>query len=178
MDSTALPAAAATLLGEYYHYADLAEHVRALPEAVAVLGSPNAAADRGGILAELDAQILTRLEQLHALGLYPAPATDVEVTVNGVPITLPDLCREPTNNALPEVGSPTEEVSMHTAFDSSDEQHNGFDPSMDTPNDSGFFATYVRPYLPQAITFAAGAVCGVVGVRYFSNSSHGPEVSA
>src|SRR6266404_4264232 len=159
---TALPSTAATLLAEYYHYADLAEHVRALPEAAAILGKHH------GVLAELDAQVLARLERLDALGLYPTTTTAVDVTVNGVPIALPELCRESTTNALPDLGSPTKEGCMQTAIEQSEhrEQHNGLDRSLDTPNNgSGFFAAYVRPYLGYAATFAASAV---LGAHYFS----------
>jgi hypothetical protein len=178
--SAALSTDAAALLAEYYHYADLAEHVRALPEAAAaVLGYQNAAAEPDGILAELEAQILTRLERLDALGLYPTTTTAVDVTVNGVPIALPDLCRESTTNALPDAGSPTKEDCMHTAIEQSEhhDQHNGLDRALDTPgNGPGFFAAYVRPYLGYAATFAAGAVCGVIGAHYFAGES--TELSA
>ena len=82
--SAALSADATVLLAEYYHYADLAEHVRALPEAVAVLGKPRATAERDDILADLEAQILTRLEQLDALGLYPTTTTAVDAPRRGI----------------------------------------------------------------------------------------------
>lgn len=175
----ALSADAATVLAEYYRYADLAEHVRALPEAAAVLGTTNATAEHDGILAELEARILTRLERLDALGLYPTTTTAVDVTVNGVLVALPDLCRESTTNALPNAGSPTKEISMHTAIESSDlhEQHNGLDRSLETSsNGAGFFAAYVRPYLGYAATFAAGAVCGAIGAHYFAGEN--TELSA
>lgn len=177
--NAALSADAAALLAEYYHYADLAEHVRALPEAAAVLGYQSATAERDSILAELDAQILNRLERLDALGLYPTTTTAVDVTVNGVPIALPNLCRESTTNALPDPGSPTKEGCMHTAIEQSEhhEQQNGLDRALDTPgNGPGFFAAYVRPYLGYAATFAAGAVCGVIGAHYFAGES--TELSA
>jgi len=115
--SAALSADAAALLAEYYHYTDLAEHVRALPEAAAVLGKPRGIAERNSILAELEAQILNRLERLDVLGLYPTTTTAVDVTLNGVSIALPELCRESTTNALPDVGSPTKEACMHTAIE-------------------------------------------------------------
>jgi hypothetical protein len=58
------------------------------------------------------------------------------------------------------------------------EQHNGFDPSLDTrSNGPGFLATFVRPYLSYAATFAAGAVCGAIGVHYFSTKEN-TELSA
>jgi hypothetical protein len=167
MESTTLPPAAATLLAQYYHLVDLAEHVRALPEVTAVLGTTKA--EHNGILAELEAQILTRLERLDALGLYPTTTTAVDVTVNGVPITLPELCRESTTNLLPDLDSPTKENLMHTAIEQSDlhDEHNGLDRSLDTlSNGPGFVATYVRPYLGYAATFAAGAVCGAIGTHY------------
>jgi hypothetical protein len=177
--TAALSADAAALLAEYYHFADLAEHVRALPDAVAVTGSSTGAADRQSVLAELDAQILHRLERLDALGLYPTTTTAVDVTVNGVPIALPELCRESTTNALPDAGSPTQEDCMHTTIEQSDrhEQHNGLDRALDAPgNGPGFFTAYVRPYLGYAATFAAGAVCGVIGAHYFAGES--TELSA
>ena len=175
--NAALPADVAALLADYFYYADLAEHVRALPDAVAVLGLPNAAAERNAILAELDGEILIRLKRLKAFGLYPTLATDVEVTVNGAPVTLPNICRESTH-ALPPEGSVTKEVRMHTALEAPEEQHSGLDQSTDTPNGSGFFAAYLRPYLPYVVTFAVGAVCGGIGIRHFSNSNDGLEVRA
>ncbi len=169
--SPTLSAAAARLLAEYYRYEDLAEHLRALPEAAAVIGKSDTSAERDEILEDLEARILMRLERLNALGLYPTTTSAVDVTVNGVPIALPDLCRESTTNALPDPGSPTKESGMHTVIEQS-EQHdrqNGLDRSLDTPNNgSGFFAAYIRPYLGYAATFAAGAVCGIIGTHYFS----------
>jgi hypothetical protein len=166
-----LSADAAAVLAEYFRYTDLAAHVRALPDAVAVLASPDCALDRASILSQLESEIRGRLEQLHALGLYPTPIIDEEVTVNGVPITLPEICRESTTNSLPQ-GSPTDEGSMHTSFEASDlhDHHNGLDSSMEVSSPTGVFACYVRPYLPYAVTFAAGAICGVVGTRYFAGS--------
>jgi hypothetical protein len=172
--SAPLSADAAVLLVEYYHYADLAEHVRALPEAATALGYPNTDVERDGILADLEAQILNRLERLDALGLYPTTTTAIDVSVNGVPIALPELCRESTTNVLPDPGSPTKEDCMHTTIEQSEhhEQHNGLDRALDTPsNGPGFFAAYVRPYLGYAATFAAGAVCGVIGAHYFAGES-------
>jgi hypothetical protein len=165
--NAALPTNVAALLAEYVHYADLAEHIRALPEAVAILGSPHAALERNGILAELEALILFRLERLHALGLYPGLTSDVEVTVNGVPITLPEICRE--SNALPDLGSPTQEHCMHNGEESElHDERTGGDESLDTSsNRPGFLATYIRPYLGYAGTFAVGAACGTIGTHYF-----------
>jgi len=175
---TTLPADAAALLSEYYRYVDLAEHVRALPEAAAVLGMQNAAAEHEGILAELEAEILTRLERLDALGLYPTTTTAVDVSVNGIPITLPELCRE--SNELPDLGSRTKESCMHTVIEQSEQhdQQNGLDRSLETPSDGpGFLATYVRPYLGYAATFAVGAMCGAIGTHYF-NAKENLELNA
>jgi hypothetical protein len=49
-----LSAHAAAVLAEYFRYTDLAAHIRALPEALAVLASPHSALDRTNILAELE----------------------------------------------------------------------------------------------------------------------------
>ncbi len=167
-DSAPLTAHAAATLAEYYRLNDLAEHVRALPEAAAILGYPTGAA-RDAILADLDAQILHRLERLDALGLYPTTTTAVEVTVNGVPVALPELCREQVTNTLPDAGGPTQqEVSMEVQEHTREHhEHNGLDRSVDHGKGPSFFTAYVRPYLGYAAAFGAGAVCGIVSTHYF-----------
>jgi hypothetical protein len=176
----ALSTDAATLLAEYFHYADLAEHLRSLPEMARTLGARTGR--EGDIVVALEAETLKRLERLDALGLYPTTTTTFDVTVDGVPITLPTLCRESTINALPDAGSPTTmEDCMDTTIEHHDErgEHNGLDQSEEMQRGGpGFFRTYVRPYLGYAGTFVVGAVCGVIGARYFSTPSEATEPTA
>lgn len=178
----ALSADVATLLAEYLHYSDLVEHLRALPEVARKLGTENSR-DSGDVLAELELQMFDRLERLDGLGLYPTTTTAVDITVNGVPTALPELCREPTINALPDEGGPTgTEVSMETTIQEHGperDQHNGLDESQETQHGGpGFFGIWIRPYLGYAGTFVAGAVCGVIGARYLGAPKEMTSLSA
>lgn len=164
-----LSADAAALLAEYYRYADLRDHLRAVPEAAACLGVRDVPPEYRTILGQLEDVVLDRLTRLDALGLYPSTTNDVEITVNGVPIELPKLDRNlPPTVPLHESVTPEREDSMEPTMHElyRDERPNGFDPTnVDEGTEPTFVECYVRPYLGYVATFTFGAVCGVLGTR-------------
>src|SRR5262245_5007594 len=91
---------AATLLAEYYRYADLADHLRAIPVAAEHVGVRDVPPEYRSLLHQVEDVVLDRMTRLDALGLYPATTTEVEVTVNGVPISLPELSGDAPTAAL------------------------------------------------------------------------------
>jgi hypothetical protein len=170
-----LPPDAATLIADYYRYSDLADHLRAVPDAVRILGVRDVCPEYLTVLRQLEAEVLARLERLDALGLYPATTADVEVTVNGVPIALPELGRAPSTIVPLEHDDTSEsEESMETTIHDleRDGRSNGFDSAIDTEtNVPTFVQRHVRPYLGYVATFTIGAMCGVLGARVLGGTS-------
>jgi len=164
---TPLSASARTLLSEFCVCTDLAEHLRAIPEAAQLLGlSPDT--QRGAVLAGVEQRLAVTQTELETLGLYPGPTTTaVELVVNGVPIDLPALCREQCIHPLSDdADSPTKEVPMeavperstHTPLNSQDL------PVATDTEQPGFVNTHVRPYAGHAAAFLVGAFCAALGV--------------
>ena len=124
------------------------------------------------LLGQLEDVVLDRLTRLDALGLYPSTTHDVEITVNGVPIELPEFGRLPSTPVpLVESDMPEREDSMEPTMHElhRDERTNGFDPTnVDEGAAPTFVEHYVRPYLGYVATFTVGAVCGVLGTRVIS----------
>lgn len=165
---------AATLLAEYCRYAELAEHLRAVPEAADRLGVRDVSPAYQSVLRELEDVVLDRLTRLDALGLYPATTTDVEVTVNGVPIALPELDHDAPTAAPLAQNVPTEGDLMETIphDHEPDTDSNGLDPSMTAePDGPRFIERYVAPYVGYLATFTVGAACGVVGARMLGGAT-------
>jgi len=167
-----LSADATALLAEYYRYTDLRDHLRAVPEAAACLGVQDVSQEYRTILGQLEDVVLERLTRLDALGLYPSTTHDVEITVNGVPIALPEIDRTPPPaESLHESATPGREDFMEPTIHElpRDSHPNAFDPAhVEEGAPPTFVEHYVRSYLGYVAAFAVGAVCGVLGTRVIS----------